>query len=182
MEVLIFLTDGFEEIETIATIDILRRGGLSVRSVSLTDKKTVIGKHKVAVVTYNKFDDYSQSDFEQVKMLILPGGTSKINEHDGLKQLVLDFAKKGKFIGAICMAPIVLGELGLLKGKKAICYPGYEGYLTDAQIIDQAVVVDGNIITARSVGVTFEFALELLTQINGKEIAEEVAKKMIFLR
>lgn len=175
-EVLIFLTTGFEEIEALATIDILRRGGVNVLSVSLTENKTVTGGHQISVVSDHLFGDVN---FSNAEMLILPGGTVKINEHDGLKKEILAFAKQGKLIAAICAAPMVLGGLGLLQGKKVTCYPGYEKYLTGAQVTPKAVVVDGNITTGRAAGFTFDFALELLSQLKGKAIADEVAAKIL---
>ena len=176
MDALIFLTTGFEEIEAIATMDILNRGGVDIRSVSLEHTRTVIGGHHVGIVTNYLFDE---AYFEDVKMLILPGGTVEINEHDGLKREILKFAKQGKLIAAICAAPMVLGGLGLLKGKTATCYPGFEKYLVGADVTEKPVVVDGNITTARAAGYTFDFALELLKQLKGKEVADEVARKVL---
>ena len=173
--VLIFLTTGFEEIEALATMDILRRGGVNIQSVSLTGDRSVAGGHQILVVADYLFEGV---DFAEAQMLILPGGTVKINEHEGLKREILTFAGQGKSLAAICAAPMVLGGLGLLKGKKATCYPGYEKYLIGAQVIDAPVVVDGNITTARAAGYTFEFANELLSQLKGKETANETAQKM----
>jgi 4-methyl-5(b-hydroxyethyl)-thiazole monophosphate biosynthesis len=176
MKTLIFLTTGFEEIEALATIDILRRGGVDIRSVSLTGDRTVTGGHRISVVADCLFEDAS---FEHAEMLILPGGTVKINEHEGLKREITMFAQKGKLIAAICAAPMVLGGLELLKGKKATCYPGYEKYLVKAIITDAPVVVDGNITTGRAAGCVSEFALELLKQLKGKEAADNVAQTML---
>jgi len=176
MGALIFLTDGFEEIEAVATIDILKRGGVNIRSVSLTGARTVIGKHRIAIIADYLFEE---ADFESAQMFVLPGGTIEINEHDGLKREIMNFAKKEKHIAAICAAPMVLGGLGLLRGKKATCYPGFEKYLVDAEIVEMPVVVDGNITTARAAGFTYDFALELLGQLKGKEVADEVASKML---
>ena len=176
MEALIFLTTGFEEIEALATVDILKRGGVNIRSVSLVGDKIVTGGHGVSVVADYLFDE---ADFDNALMLILPGGTVKINEHNGLKREILNFAGKNKPIAAICAAPMVLGGLGLLKGKKATCYPGYEKYLVEADITHAPVAVDGNITTGRAAGYTFDFALELLNQLKGKEIADEVTQKML---
>ena len=178
MEALIFLTTGFEEIEALATIDILNRGGVDARSVSLTGNKTVVGGHGVSVVANTLFEE---TDFAKAHMLIIPGGTVKFNEHNGLKREVLNFAEKNKPIAAICAAPMVFGELGLLKGKKATCYPGFEKYLHGADISEMPVTVDGNITTGRAAGYTFDFALELLKQLKGKEAAEEVARKMLLV-
>ena len=176
MDVLIFLTTGFEEIEALATIDILRRGGVDIRSVSLIDDKVVTSGRNISVITDYMFDEV---DFDAVKMLILPGGTVKINEHDGLKSKIVEFVKDNKSIAAICAAPMVFGGLGLLKGKKATCYPGYEKYLIDAEVTGEPVVVDGNITTGRAAGYTTNFAFELLRQLKGKETANDIAKKML---
>ena len=175
-EVLIFLTTGFEEIEALTPIDILRRGGVNIKSVSLTGNKLVTGGHQISVMADYLFEEV---DFADAQMLILPGGTVKINEHDGLKREILTFDKQGKSIAAICAAPMVLGGLGLLEGKKATCYPGYEKYLTGAQLMETPVVVDGNITTGKAAGYTLDFALELLSQLKGKETAGEVAQKVL---
>jgi len=179
-KVFIFLTTGFEEIEALATIDILRRGGVNIQSVSLSGDRTVVGGRQISVIADCLFEEV---DFSDAQMLILPGGpgTGKMNEHKGLKQEVLAFARQGKLLAAICAAPMVFGELGLLQNKKATCYPGYEKYLVGAYINEAPVIVDGNITTGRAAGYTFEFALELLSQLKGNETTEEVAEKIFFL-
>ena len=176
--VLIFLTTGFEEIEALATIDILSRGGVNIKSVSLTGDITVTGGHQISVVADYLFEEV---DFSDVQMLILPGGTVKINEHDGLKREILAFANQGKPIAAICAAPMVFGGLGLLNGKQATCYPGYEKYLAGAHITHEPVTIDGNITTGRAAGYTIGFALELLSQLKGKDVVEEVKRKILIL-
>lgn len=178
-KVFIFLTTGFEEIEALVTIDILRRGGENIQSVSLTGDKTVSGGHQITVITDYLFEEINFSD---AQMLILPGGTVKINEHDRLKREILAFAAQGKLIAAICAAPMVLGGLGLLKDKKATCYPGYEKYLFGAHVTENSVVVEGNITTCCAAGYTFEFALELLSQLQGKEVAKDVEHKILPLQ
>jgi 4-methyl-5(b-hydroxyethyl)-thiazole monophosphate biosynthesis len=172
----IFLTTRFEEIEALTTIDILRRGQVNIKSVSLTGDRTVVGGHGIAVVTDCLFEEVKYSD---AQMLILPGGTVKINEHDGLKFEIIDFAREGKLLAAICAAPMVFGGLGLLKGRQATCYPGYEKYLKGAKITGAPVTVDGNFITGKTAGYTVEFALELLSQLKGKEVADEVAQQVL---
>jgi len=174
-KVFIFLTTGFEEIEALATMDILRRGGVNIQSVSLTGNKMVSGGHQISVLADCLFEEV---DFTDAQMLILPGGTVKINEHERLKREILAFASQGKPIAAICAAPMVLGGLGLLENKAATCYPGYEKYLSGAQVVEERVVVDGNITTGKAAGYTFEFALELLSQLKGKEIANEIKQKI----
>jgi 4-methyl-5(b-hydroxyethyl)-thiazole monophosphate biosynthesis len=142
--------------------------------VSLTGDKTVTGGRQISVIADCLFEEVDVSD---AQMLILPGGpgTGKMNEHEGLKHEILAFACQGKPIAAICAAPMVLGGLGLLQNKKATCYPGYEIYLTGAHITNAPVMVDGTVTTGRAAGYTFDFALELLSQLKGKEVAKEVA-------
>ena len=173
--VLIFLTTGFEEIEALATMDVLRRGGVDIQSVSLTGDRTVSGGHQISVIADCLFEEV---DFADIQMLILPGGTVKINEHEGLKREILAFATQGKLLAAICAAPMVFGGLGLLQNKNATCYSGYEKYLTGAHITQAPVTVDGNIITGRAASYTIDFALELLSHLKGNETAKEIARKM----
>jgi len=173
--VLIFLTTGFEEIEALATMDVLRRGGVNIQSVSLTGDRTVTGGHQISVIADCLFEEV---DFANAQMLILLGGTVKINEHDGLKREILAFAVQGKLLAAICAAPMVFGGLGLLRNKNATCYSGYEKYLTGAHITQAPVTVDGNVTTGRAAAYTLDFALELLSQLKGNEVAEEIARKM----
>ena len=173
----IFLITGFEEIEALATLDILRRGEVSVQTVSLTQSLTVIGKHRVPVIADFMFGEV---DFSQAEMIILPGGTINIDAHDGLKELILSHINSGKRVAAICAAPMVLGGLGLLQGKRATCYPGMESFLKGAILqTHEAVVTDGLITTGRGPGLSFEFALSLLSQLKGKEVANEVSKQLL---
>jgi len=177
-KVFIFLTTGFEEIEALATIDILRRGGVNIQSVSLTGDRTVTGGRKITVIADCLFEEV---DFAAALMLILPGGpgTVKMNEHERLKQEILVFARQGKLLAAICAAPMVFGGLELLQNKKTTCYPGYEKYLTGAHVIGTPVAVDGNITTGKAAGYTFDFALELLSQLKGKKVAVEVKQNIL---
>lgn len=175
--VFIFLITGFEEIEALGIIDVLRRGGVNVKSVSLTDSKQVVGSHQISVTADLMFGEI---DFTQAEMLILPGGTTKFNEHDDMKKEVLAFANKGEKVAAICASPMVLGGLGLLKGKNATAYPGFEQYLEGATLqTDKAVVVDGNITTGRGPGLTIDFALNLVEQLAGKEKRDAVASGLL---
>jgi 4-methyl-5(b-hydroxyethyl)-thiazole monophosphate biosynthesis len=175
--IFIFLTTGFEEIEALATIDVLRRAEFDVKSVSLTDSKQVMSSHQVIVTADLMFD---QVDFSQAEMLVLPGGTTKFNEHENMKKELLAFANKGEKVAAICASPMVLGGLGLLRGKNATCYPGFEKYLDGANLqTDKAVVVDGNITTGRGPGLTIDFALNLVEQLGGKEKRDAVAAGLL---
>lgn len=175
--IFIFLTTGFEEIEAIATIDILRRAELNVKSVSLTDNKQVTGSHQISVLADLMFDEV---DFSTPQMLVLPGGTVKYNEHEALKKQITAFAQKGEKVAAICASPMVLGGLGLLEGKNATCYPGFEQYLKGATLqTDKAVVVDGNITTGRGPGLTIDFALKIVELVAGKDKRDAVAKGLL---
>ena len=173
----IFLTTGFEEIEALATIDLLRRGGVDLASVSLEDSIKVKGGHGVEVAADLLFADVN---FDTAQMLILPGGTVRIDAHEGLKAKILVHLASGRRVAAICAAPMVLGGLGLLQGKKATCYPGFEGYLKGATLCtEQAVVTDGLITTGKGPGLTFAFALELLKLLKGEEAAQTVAGQIL---
>ncbi|MDR3056519.1 MAG: DJ-1 family glyoxalase III [Dysgonomonas sp.] len=175
--IFLFLTTGFEEIEALGTLDILRRAELDVKSVSLTDSKQVMSSRNVLVVADLMFD---QVDFSQAEMLVLPGGTPKFNDHENMKKELLAFANKGNKVAAICASPMVLGGLGLLEGKNATCYPGFEQYLKGATLqTDKSVVIDGNITTGRGPGLTIDFALSLVEQLAGKAKRDEVAAGLL---
>lgn len=175
--IFVFLTTGFEEIEALGTVDVLRRAELNVKTVSLTGDKTVVASHGVPVIADLLFEEANFSDAE---MLVLPGGTPKFNDHEGMKKEVLAFAKKGEKVAAICASPMVFGGLGLLEGKKATCYPGFEQYLKGAILqTEKAVVVDGNITTGRGPGLTIDFALKLVELLVGKDKSDEIARQLL---
>jgi len=178
-KVALFLANGFEEIEALATVDILRRAQIPVETISISDEKTVTGAHNVTVIADKTFQG---ADFSDVEVLILPGGmpgAKNLNEHEGLKQLITQFNGEGKQIAAICAAPMVLGGLGLLKDKRATCYPGFEAELTGAKTTGESVVVDGDITTGRGPGLVFEFALRLVEQIAGIKTRQEVQNGLL---
>jgi len=178
-QLLLFLAPGFEEIEAISTIDILRRAGLSVASVSITGDLRVVGAHGIAVEADILYPDV---DFNNAEMLILPGGqpgTKNLNVHEGLKATLISFAAAGKPLAAICAAPMILGQLGLLDGKEATCYPGNEIHLKGALLSEYMVVQDGAIITASGPGVSADFALQIVTYLLGEEKADEVTKALL---
>lgn len=178
IDVAVFLTTGFEEIEAIATVDVLRRAGLAVRTVSLESAQTVVGSHGVAVVADALFD---AATLGAARMLVVPGGTTRYAEHAGLAALLCSFAADStKRIAAICASPAVLGQLGLLDARAATCYPGFEDKLGAAQLrTHEAVVVDAAITTGRGPGVTLEFALALVEQLAGAAKREEVARGLL---
>ena len=172
----IFLTTGFEEIEAIATIDVLRRAGLNVVTVSVESSKQVEGSHGVVVTadTLLEANDYSDSS-----ILILPGGTVRLGEFDFLNKLLVSQNNAGKPIAAICAAPSLLGRLGILEGKEATCYPGFEEYLQGAKVVDKRVATDGNVITGRGPGCTVEVALKIVEVLLGQAKRQEIAEALI---
>jgi len=175
--IFVFLVTGFEEIEAIATIDILRRAGLQVKTVSITGEKMVTGSHDIPVLADLLFEE---TELGSAELLVLPGGTVAYNEHEALKKALRDFYGKGEKIAAICASPMVFGGLGVLKGRKATCYPGFEKYLEGAILqTDQSVVVDGNVITGKGPGLTIDFALALVELLAGKLKRDEVAGQLL---
>lgn len=180
MKVTVFLAEGFEEVEALTPIDLLRRSGAEVTVVGVTGK-TVAGSHGIPVVTDCELSGH---DCSAADMLVLPGGmpgTKHLYESAEVCRAVRDAAADGRYIAAICAAPsIVFGGLGLLNGKKATCYPGMEGGMTGAQPVDAACVVDGKIITGRGAGAAMDFALTLCEVLYGREQAVEMAKTVCY--
>ncbi|MDR2627223.1 MAG: DJ-1/PfpI family protein [Dysgonamonadaceae bacterium] len=180
MKAFVFLATGFEEIEAVSTVDILLRGGLEVTTVSVTGHAVVTGAHGVPVVAGTLFEQVD--DWSSGSILVLPGGlpgSDNLNAHQALKDLLLAYHEQGKWIAAICAAPRVPGSLGLLKGRKACCYPGTEPLLTGAVIQHAPVVQDGNIITGQGPGFVFDFALKLVEVLQGPAKARAVAEGML---
>lgn len=182
MQIYVFLANGFEEIEAIAPIDVFRRAELNVTTVSVTGDQLVEGAHGIAIAADCLFEELR---FEGDFLLFLPGGmpgTLNLEAHEGLKSLLRQQAERGQKIAAICAAPSILGKMGLLKGKEAICYPGFESYLDGATVSAESVVKAGAVFTAKGPGVAIDFALRLVEDLRGKEVATQVAAGMIFNR
>ena len=178
MKVFVFLADGFEEIEAIVPIDIFRRAGIETITISISDNKLVRGAHDIAVMADCLF---SETDFSEIDLLYLPGGmpgTKNLDVHEGLKKLIQLQADGNKNIAAICAAPSILGKMNLLNGKEAICYPGFENNLQGAFLSTEKVVKSGNISTAKGAGVALQFALQLVEEMKGKEIADKIAESI----
>lgn len=178
-KIAVFLAEGFEEVEALTPVDVLRRANMDVITISISKSKEVTGSHAITVIADQVFDD---TDFSEFDAIILPGGmpgTNNLNQHQALKELLIDFSNNNKLIGAICAAPMVIGELGLLKGKNAICYPGFEDKLSGAVIQQRATVCDGGFITANGVGSSMKFALSLVRELCDDETANELARKMM---
>ena len=175
---IVFLAEGFEEIEAISIIDILRRAEISVTTISVSKDKLVKGAHNIPVQADKLFDDV---DFANYEMLILPGGmpgAKNLNEHEGVKEQLKAFAKD-KLIGAICAAPMVLGGMGLLKGKRATCFPGFEPELIDATVTNEPVTVDGNIITGKGPAFAIKFSLQIIEILAGKATRDQISNDLL---
>ena len=173
----IFLITGFEEIEAVTTVDVLRRAGVNVKTVSLTGEKRVEGSHGIPVAADLLFDEVL---FPAAELLVIPGGTTAYAAHEELKKEVLAFYDGGGKVAAICAAPMVLGQLGILRGRRATCYPGFEEYLEGAILhTDQSVVVDGNVVTGKGPGLTLDFALQLVEILAGRAKRDEVAAQLL---
>lgn len=175
----VHLADGFEEIEAITVIDILRRAELPVKSVAMSDNLSVRGAHDISVQADLTFDD---ADYKNCMMIVLPGGmpgTKNLAAHEGLADRIKDFATEGKWLAAICAAPSVFGGLSLLKGKKATSYPGFQDQMIGADYTEDRVVLDGNFITSRGPGTAIEFGLKLVALLKDEETAQKLRKAMI---
>lgn len=173
----VFLADGFEEIEALATLDVLRRAGYNVAAVGVGGL-TVTGAHGITVTA-----DISEKEVVTTALdaVVLPGGqpgTRNLEKSSVVVETVHYCAQNGKYIAAICAAPSILGHLGLLKGKRAICFPGFEQELTGAVLSDQHICIDGKIITAQGAGVAIPFALAIVSQLSGEKAAEKIRVSM----
>lgn len=179
-ESFIFLADGFEEIEALTVIDILRRADIPVKTISITSSKQVTGAHGV-IVTADCI--YDATLFNNPNWLILPGGmpgATNLYEFDQLKGLLIQHITNGGKAAAICAAPaVVLGQLGLLKGKKATCYPGFENLCKGAETIDSPVVTYENIVCGNGPANATIWALEIVKMEKGFQVATQVANGML---
>lgn len=179
MKVYAFLADGFEEIEAITPIDLLRRAGVEVCTVSIHPSKTVTGAHNMSIVADSL---YNECDFSDADLLFLPGGmpgTSNLENHAELCSLLRKHNEEGKMIAAICAAPSILGKLGILEGKKATCYPGFENFLGESDT-DASVVISDNITTGEGPGAAYDFALDLIEQLIDAETAERIGQETMY--
>lgn len=175
-----FLATGFEDIEALIPLDIMRRAGVEFKTVSVTGNKNVETAHGVTIVADMLFED---ADFSDADLLMLPGGlpgATGLNSHDGLKKLLVEHAGKGKLTAAICAAPMVLGGLGLLNGRRATCYPGFEKYLEGAEYTKELFTHDGNIVTGEGPAATLPYAYHLLETLTDKQTADAIAEGMMF--
>ena len=178
--IFVFLAEGFEEIEALTPVDVLRRAGLSVQTVSIMKEQVVAGAHGIPVLADVMFGEVHAEDAE---MILLPGGlpgATNLDAHEGLAKMILDFAKAEKPLAAICAAPLVFGNRGLLEGKKATCYPGFEEKLIGAITTSEKVITDGIITTSKAAGTAMDFAFEIIKVLKSEEISDKVKNSIYF--
>ncbi len=178
----LFYAEGFEEVEALTVVDLLRRGKVDCITVSVSGDYDVTGSHGITIRADRIF---GERDLNDADMLILPGGmpgTTNLKAHAGLDQLIRRYHEDGKYLAAVCAAPTVYGEKGLLEGKNATCYPGLEDGLTGANKKTDSVVHDGQFITSRGMGTCIDFGLKLLELLEGKEVSEKVGKAVVYLK
>ena len=177
-KVYVFLAEGFEEMEAVTPVDLLRRVGVDAKFVSVTGNKAVTGAHGI---TYQA--DLLFEEIEEADMLVLPGGmpgTLNLKAHEGLGKLLVKQFEAGKWVCAICAAPMVLGALGILEGKVATIYPGMEAHLIGATPKTDEVCVDGNVVTYRAPGTAIPFTLKLAELLTDEATAAALTNDIVF--
>lgn len=181
-KVLVFMADGCEEIEALTVVDLLRRAGVQVDMVSVSNEETVTGAHNI------KFDSdiaINKIDRDGYDAYVLPGGNpgfKNLAKSNTVREITVNAADSGKLVAAICAAPTVLGDFGLLKGKKASCYPGMEGGMIGSKANEEAVNIDGNIITSRGLGTAIEFSLAIVEYLVDKDASKNLAESIVWKR
>ncbi len=177
----IFFATDYEEIEALTVVDILRRAGEEITMVSVTDERSVTSSHGVEV-TMDKV--LSEVNFDETDVIVLPGGmpgTKNLEACAALMEQVDAFVQAGKTVAAVCAAPSILGHRGHLNGKKACSFPDMESQLEGAEVLREPAVIDGNIITGRGMGAAIPFGLAILEKLQGKEAAEAMGRKIVYL-
>lgn len=174
--VYVILANGFEEVEAITPIDILRRAGVEVETAAL-EGRTAVGAHNIPVTADISIDDI---DAEKMDLLMLPGGGGHVllDKSEKVEKLINYALENNKYIAAICAAPSILGKRGILAGKKATCFPGFEQYLIDAEVVPDKAVVDGKIITGKGAGAASEFGFAITELLKDKATADALKKTM----
>ena len=179
--VFVHLAEGFEEIEAITIVDLLRRANIEVKTVSVSSEKSVVGSHGIKIVADLLFEEAS---YDKCSMIVLPGGmpgAKNLDEHNGLGDKIIEFNNQGKWLAAICAAPLVLGHMGVLLGRDAVCYPGFEEELQGAEVKYDDVCIYENIITSRGPSTAISFALELI-EVLSDEYEKDRIKKGLLLK
>ena len=179
-EIAVMLAEGFEEIEGLTVVDICRRCGIGVTTVSITNDKNVMGSHGIPVIADKVFGEV---DFGKIDMIVLPGGkkgTDNLEACGPLLEKVDEFYKTDKYVAAICAAPRILGHRGILNGRVACSYPTFESHLEGAVVTQNPVEKSDNVITGRGMGVSIDFALKVAEQFVDKETVDDVALGIIY--
>lgn len=178
-----FMADGFEDIEALIPVDVLRRGGVDIKTVSINGSNIVESAHGVQMVADVLFEDV-EDQLADADLLMLPGGmpgAENLNAHEGVKKALVRQFEAGKMVAAICAAPLVLGGLGILKGKRATCYPGFESTLEGAEYTHDLWTTDGNVTTGEGPAAALPYAYSLLAMLTTEENAATVAEGMRYL-
>lgn len=181
MEVVVFITDGVEETELVGVVDVLRRADAQVQIASMINRRKIKGANGITIFSDTLFN---QIDLHNCQMIVFPGGKQNVmdlKENERLLDIIRTFDAKQKYIGAICAAPLVLSQADILNNRVVTCYPTFAGKIDCKEISSEPVVVDGHIITAKSVASTLDFGLALVEKLYGAEKRDEVAQKMIFI-
>ncbi len=176
----VFLADGCEEIEALTVVDIARRAGIEVAMISVSGEKQVKGSHNITFLTDIPAE---YMDFDMLDGIVLPGGmpgTLNLGANEIVQKIIREFAEQGKMVAAICAAPSVLGEAGLLQGKSACCHPGFEEKLIGATVRESDVVMSGNIVTSRGMGTAIPFALEIVRYLIDDSKVAEISKGLVY--
>lgn len=179
-KICVFLAEGVEEIEALTVVDICRRAGLDVTTVSVTGEKMVTSSHQVTMQADELLADVN---FDEVDMIVLPGGmpgTLNLEACEPLMAQVDAFYKAGKKLSAICAAPSILGHRGYLQGRNATSFPKFESHLEGAEVSHNRVEVSENIITSRGMGTAIEFGLAIVASMKSQEAADEVKASIIY--
>ena len=178
----IFFAEGFEMIEALTVVDLCRRAGIGIITVSVTEDKRAVSSHKVPIEADITIDEL---DFDGQDMLILPGGMPGTSNLEGcglLMKKLDEFHSAGRYLSAICAAPRIFGKKGFLNGRRATCFPGVEGFLTGAEATGGKVEVADHLITGRGMGTAMDFGLAIVERLEGKEKAEEIAAQVTYER
>ena len=178
--VAVFFATGYEEIEALTVVDILRRADIETPMVSITEERTVTGSHAISVAMDAVL---SEINFDEVDMIVLPGGgvgTQNLEACEALMAQFYAFLSQCRPVAAICAAPSILGHRGFLKGRKACSYPSFESHLEGAEVMHQPAVIDGNIVTGRGMGAAVPFALAVLEKLQGADAAQKMAAQIVY--
>lgn len=176
----VFLADGCEEVEALTPVDLLRRAGIEVVTVSITGSERVAGSHNII---FQADEVYREGIADTADVVILPGGlkgTQNLGAHAGVTQTVQKFFDSGKYIAAVCAAPSIFGQMGLLKGKNAVCYPSFEDKLIGANVCKDEAVIDGNVITSRGMGTAIPFSLAIIEALLDREVSKKIGEQVVF--